>query len=88
LRIPRAEGFMGVDAGSGSLQAALAKADVVRLGGTIAGTHACRLYEGELEAMKVRKDLLQAEILVRALIEDRPDLVADCKVMPCPPQSD
>ncbi|MQT14665.1 nucleotidyltransferase family protein [Segnochrobactrum spirostomi] len=48
IRILRAEGFMGVDAGTGSLLAALAGAGVFRLGGTIVGTHAFRLYEGEL----------------------------------------
>jgi hypothetical protein len=39
---------MGVDAATGSLLAALAGAGVFRLGGTIVGTHAFRLYEGEL----------------------------------------
>jgi hypothetical protein len=39
---------MGVDAGTGSLMAAMATAGVFRLGGTIVGTHAFRLYEGEL----------------------------------------
>ena len=48
IRILRAEGFMGVDAATGSLLAALAGAGVFRLGGTIVGTHAFRLYEGEL----------------------------------------
>ncbi len=48
IRILRAEGFLGLDAGSGSLLAALARAGVFRLGGTIVGTHAFRLYEGVL----------------------------------------
>jgi hypothetical protein len=48
IRILRAEGFMGVDAATGSLLAALAGAGVFRLGGTIVGTHAFRLYEGVL----------------------------------------
>lgn len=48
VRILRAEGFMGMDATNGSLLAALAGAGVFRLGGTIVGTHAFRLYEGEL----------------------------------------
>ena len=48
IRILRAEGFMGVDAATGSLLAALAGAGVFRLGGTIVGTHAFRFYEGEL----------------------------------------
>ena len=48
VRILRAEGFMGLDATTGSLLAALAAAGVFRLGGTVVGTHAFRLYEGEL----------------------------------------
>lgn len=48
VRVLRGEGFMSVDAGTGSLLAAMAKSGVFRLGGTIAGTHAFRLYEGEL----------------------------------------
>jgi hypothetical protein len=48
IRILRAEGFMGVDAATGSLLAALAGAGVFRLGGTLVGTHAFRLYEGVL----------------------------------------
>ncbi|MEO1638620.1 MAG: GSU2403 family nucleotidyltransferase fold protein [Pseudomonadota bacterium] len=48
IRILRAEGFMRLDAATGSLLSAMAKAGVFRLGGTIMGTHAFRLYEGEL----------------------------------------
>lgn len=48
IRILRAEGFLGVDAATGSLLNALASAGVFRLGGTIVGTQAFRLYEGEL----------------------------------------
>lgn len=48
VRILRAERFMGLDATTGSLLAAMAAAGVFRLGGTIVGTHAFRLYEGEL----------------------------------------
>ena len=48
IRILRAEGFMRIDAATGSLMSAMAKAGVFRLGGTIVGTHAFRLYEGEL----------------------------------------
>lgn len=47
IGILRAEGFLGVDAGTGSPMAAMARAGVLRLGGTIIGTHAFRLYEGE-----------------------------------------
>lgn len=48
VRILRAEGFLSLDAGTGSLMSALAAAGAFRLGGTIVGTHAFRLYEGEL----------------------------------------
>jgi hypothetical protein len=48
IRILRAEGFQGVDAATGSLLSAMAGAGVFRLGGTVVGTHAFRLYEGVL----------------------------------------
>lgn len=48
VRILRAEGFMGLDAATASLLSALAAAGLFRRGGTIVGTHAFRLYEGEL----------------------------------------
>jgi hypothetical protein len=48
IRILRAERFLTVDAATGSLLAAMAGAGVFRLGGTVVGTHAFRLYEGEL----------------------------------------
>ncbi|MDP4033290.1 MAG: GSU2403 family nucleotidyltransferase fold protein [Pseudorhodobacter sp.] len=48
VRILRAERFMSLDATTASLIAAFAQSGVFRLGGTIVGTHAFRLYEGEL----------------------------------------
>ena len=48
VRILRAEGFLSLDAATGSLVSAMAAAGTFRLGGTIVGTHAFRLYEGEL----------------------------------------
>jgi hypothetical protein len=48
VRLLRAEGFLGLDAATGSFLSALAASGVFRLGGTIVGTHAFRLYEGEL----------------------------------------
>ena len=48
IRILRVENFLGVDSGTGSLLSALAASGTFRLGGTIIGTHAFRLYEGEL----------------------------------------
>lgn len=59
VRILRAERFMGVDGATGSFLAALAKAGVFRLGGTIVGTHAFRLYEGELGLRYRFDDLAQ-----------------------------
>lgn len=48
VRLLRAEGFLNLDAATGSLMSAMAASGVFRLGGTIVGTHAFRLYEGEL----------------------------------------
>ena len=48
IRYLRAEGFLGIDAATGSLLNAMASAGVFRLGGTVVGTQAFRLYEGEL----------------------------------------
>lgn len=48
IKILRAEGFMSLDAGTAGLLAAMAKSGVFRLGGTVIGTNAFRLYEGEL----------------------------------------
>lgn len=48
VRILRAEGYLSTDAGTGSLLSAMAGAGVFRLGGTLVGTAAFRLYEGEL----------------------------------------
>ena len=59
IRILRAEGFLGVDAATGSLMSALAGAGVFRLGGTIVGTHAFRLYEGLLGVRYQFDDMAQ-----------------------------
>lgn len=48
VRLLRSERFLGMDAGTGSLVSALAKSGFFRLGGTMVGTNAFRLYEGEL----------------------------------------
>ncbi len=57
IHVLRGEGFLGVDAATGSLLAAMQKTGVFRLGGTLVGTQAFRLYEGELG---VRYDLNQS----------------------------
>lgn len=48
VRLLRAESFLSLDAATGSLLSAMSASGVFRLGGTIVGTHAFRLYEGEL----------------------------------------
>ena len=48
VRTLRAEGYAGLDARTGSILAAFVQAGVFRLGGTLVGTIAFRLYEGEL----------------------------------------
>lgn len=47
-RILRADGFVGPDRDTGSLLLAFARAGVFRLGGTLVGTAAYGLYQGEL----------------------------------------
>ena len=48
VRLLRSERYLGLDAATGSLIAALARTGVFRLGGVLVGTTAFRLYEGEL----------------------------------------
>ena len=48
VRVLRAEGMVTTDRETGSLLAAFARAGVFRLGGTIVGTGAYALYQGEL----------------------------------------
>ncbi|MEH7826679.1 nucleotidyltransferase family protein [Gemmobacter denitrificans] len=48
VRLLRGEDFLPVEARFGSILKAMADQGVFRLGGTIVGTHAFRLYEGEL----------------------------------------
>lgn len=48
VRLLRAEGMTPTDRATGSILSAMAKAGTFRLGGTLVGTNAFRLYEGEL----------------------------------------
>ncbi|MEO1239350.1 MAG: GSU2403 family nucleotidyltransferase fold protein [Pseudomonadota bacterium] len=48
VRVLRAEGYLPLDAKTGSLLSAMVRVGVFRLGGTLVGTNAFRLYEGEL----------------------------------------
>lgn len=80
VRILRAEGYMPVDITSGQILTAMARAGVFRLGGTVVGTQAFRLYEGELgvrisadqAAMTLDIDIASFERLSLAL-DDRVD---------------
>jgi hypothetical protein len=85
VRLLRSERFLGMDAATGSLVAALAKTGVFRLGGTMVGTNAFRLYEGELglrlgfdqTAMTNDIDIASFERLSLALEDTvEPDLAA------------
>ncbi len=81
IRILRAEGFMSIDASTGSLLSAMAASGVFRLGGTIVGTHAFRLYEGELGVRYRFDDLAQTGDLDIASFE-KLSLVLDDQVEP------
>lgn len=48
VRLLRSERFLGMNSAVGSLVSALARTGLFRLGGTMVGTSAFRLYEGEL----------------------------------------
>ncbi len=48
VRLLRGERLLGMDGATGSLIAAMARVGVFRLGGLLVGTHAFRIYEGEL----------------------------------------
>ena len=58
-RILRAEGFIGTDRDTGSLLSAFARAGVFRLGGTLVGTAAYALYQGELGVRFDAEELAQ-----------------------------
>lgn len=58
-RVLRAEGFMATDRGTGSLLLAFARAGVFRLGGTLVGTAAYALYQGELGVRFDSEELAQ-----------------------------
>jgi hypothetical protein len=82
VRILRAEGFLSLDAGTASLLAAMAKSGVFRLGGTIAGTHAFRLYEGELGLRYAFDQLAQTDDVDIASFERLSLALADVAAPP------
>ena len=59
VRTLRAEGLPSTDRATGALLAGMERAGVFRLGGTIVGTHAFRLYEAELGVRLGDTDLTQ-----------------------------
>jgi len=95
-RVLRAEGFIGTDRDTGSLLLAFAKAGVFRLGGTLIGTGAFGLYQGELGVRFGSEDLAQTgdidfasfERLSVALgdrVEENPgDILKEMKFDPVP----
>ncbi|MCB1459389.1 MAG: hypothetical protein KDJ48_09025 [Nitratireductor sp.] len=61
IRLLRAEGFKPIERNFGSLLTALADAGAFRLGGTLVGTLAFRLYEGELGVRMPIEDIAQTD---------------------------
>ncbi len=59
VRVLRAEGFLPVDVETGSTLAAFERIGLFRLGGTLVGTNAYRLYEGELGVRLPADELAQ-----------------------------
>jgi hypothetical protein len=59
VRTLRAEGLASLDRTTGSLLAGMERAGVFRLGGTVVGTQAFKLYEGELAVRLGESDLTQ-----------------------------
>ena len=96
MRVLRAEGYLMADAQTGQVVSAMDRAGVFRLGGTLVGTHAFRLYEGELgirigfgsSAMTDDIDIASFERLSIALGDtvdsSLADVFADLKFAPVP----
>jgi hypothetical protein len=59
VRTLRAEGLASLDRTTGSLLVGMERAGVFRLGGTVIGTQAFKLYEGELAVRLGKTDLTQ-----------------------------
>lgn len=68
-RVLRAEGFIATDRDTGSLLLAFARAGVFRLGGTLVGTAAYALYQGELGVNFDSEELAQTGDIDFASIE-------------------
>lgn len=81
VRLLRSERFLGLDGATGSLMAALAKTGTFRLGGTLIGTAAFRLYEGEL-GVRLSMDQLAMTNDIDIASFERLSLLLDDKVDP------
>ncbi len=76
VRLLRSEGYMPVDLMSGQFLSALAKVGVFRLGGTLIGTQAFRLYEGEL-GLRISSDRMASTMDMDIASFERLSLVLD-----------
>ncbi|MEM7744845.1 MAG: GSU2403 family nucleotidyltransferase fold protein [Pseudomonadota bacterium] len=81
VRLLRAEGYMPVDLASGQILTAMARAGVFRLGGTLVGTQAFRLYEGEL-GVRIAADQMAMTMDIDVASFERLSLVLDDRVDP------
>lgn len=82
-RTLRAEGFIATDRETGSMLLAFARAGVFRLGGTLVGTTAYSLYQGELGVRMDHEDLAQTGDIDLASFE-RLSVALDDKVEEAP----
>lgn len=82
VRLLRAEGFQSIDAATGALLSALAKAGTFRLGGTLVGTVAFRHYEGELGIRMRQTEILNTGDIDIAQFERLSLTIGDSVVEP------
>ena len=95
VRILRAEGYQGLGNDVGPLLAAMANAGVFRAGGVLVGTHAYRLYEGELgvriplddAAMTMDVDLAARNARVELAVEGQ-EMVSTFEALDFEPMGD
>ena len=95
-RVLRAEGFMATDRDTGSLLTAFSRVGVFRLGGTLVGTAAYALYQGELGVRFDAEELAQTgdidfasferqSVALGDQVEDNPgDILKSLKFDPVP----
>lgn len=85
VRLLRAEGYIPVDLATGQILTAMARAGVFRLGGTLIGTQAFRLYEGEL-GIRIGADEMSMTMDIDVASFERLSLVLDDRVDPGLPE--